>query len=189
LGSGLGLLLAAALALGAAGPEPRCRERSRRVCGADIALYSWRLAEFVDHGPAVPSNGMLEPFDLIAYGGPDNVWIVECGRAADWGGSFTAFQDAIRAASVLVTPVTEGLPASAVPPFFEVEYQSPCLGTVSFGWEGPLVVAGEEVPIGGYPRYENPWTRAEFLDRNLLLHDAETGSSLWQDFETGTGWE
>jgi hypothetical protein len=150
-----------------------------------IALYSWRPAEFVDHGPAVPSNGMLEPFDLIADGGPDNVWIVECGRAADWGGSFTAFQDAIRAASVIVTPVSEGLPASAVPPFFEVEYQSPSLGTVSFGWEGPLMVAGEEVPIRGYPRYENPWTRTEFLDRNLLLHDAETGESLWQEFEKG----
>lgn len=156
-----------------------------RFCDGYIALYSWRVAEFVDHGPAVPTNGMLEPFDLIAYGGPDNVWIVECGRAADWGGSFTDFQNAIRAASVIVTPVTEGLPGSAVPPFFEVEYQSPSLGTVSFSWEGPLLVAGEEVPIRGYPRYENPWTRTEFLDRNLLLHDAETGASLWQEFEKG----
>ncbi len=56
---------------------------------------------------------------------------------------------------------------------------------MSFSWEGPLVVAGEEIPIRGYPRYENPWTRTEFLDRNLLLHDAETGASLWQEFEKG----
>jgi len=150
-----------------------------------IALYSWRPPEFVDHGPTVPTNGMLQPFDLIAHGGPDNVWIVECGRAADWGGSFTDFQDAIRTAGVTVTPVTEGLPASAEPPFFEVEYQSPSLGAVSFGWEDPLVVNGEETPIGDYPRYDNPWTETEFLDKNLLLQDPTTGNRLWQDFERG----
>jgi hypothetical protein len=150
-----------------------------------IALYSWRLAEFVDHGPTVPTNGMLQPFDLIADGGPDNVWIVECGRAADWGGSFTAFQDAIRAASVNVVPVTEGLPISAVPPFFEVEYESPSLGTVSFGWESPLLVADEEIPIRDYPRYDNPWTQTEFLSQDLVLHDRATGAGLLQYFEKG----
>jgi hypothetical protein len=150
-----------------------------------IALYSWRMAEFVDHGSTVPTNGMTKAFDLIADGGPDNVWIVECGRAADWGGSFPAFQEAIRAARVTVTPVTEGLPGSAVPPFFEVEYESPSLGTVSFGWESPLVVAGERIPIRDYPRYDNPWTQTKFLNQDLLLHDAATGASLWQDFEKG----
>jgi hypothetical protein len=150
-----------------------------------IALYSWRLAEFVDHGTEVPKpdEKMDKPFDLIAYGGPDNVWIVECGRAADWGGSFAAFQDAIRTAGVTVTPVTDGLPRGTVPPFFEVEYQSPSLGTVSFSWEGPLVVAGEEIPIRDYPRYHNPWTQTQFLDKDLLLHDPETGAGLRQDFE------
>jgi hypothetical protein len=148
-----------------------------------IALYSWRPAGFVDHGPTVPTNGMVQPFDLIADGGPDNVWIVECGRAADWGGSFTAFQDAIRAASVTVTPVIDGLPGGAIPPLFEVEYQSPSLGTLSFGWESPLVVDGEEIPIGDYPRYDNPWTQTEFLNKDLLLQDPATGNSLWQDFE------
>jgi len=151
-----------------------------------IALYSWRPAEFVDHGPTVPTNGMVEPFDLIAAGGADNVWIVECGRAADWGGSFSDFREAIRSASVTVNPVTEGLSGSAVPPFFEVEYQSPSLGMVSFGWENPLVVAGEEIPIGDYLRYDNPWTQTEFLNKNLLLRDAETRHSLWQNFDRGT---
>ena len=131
---------------------------------------------------------MVQPFDLIAGGGPDNVWIVECGRAADWGGSFSAFQSAIRSAAVTVDPVTEGLPGSAVPPFFAVEYQSPSLGTVSFSWEGPLVVAGEEIPIGAYPRYDNPWTQTDFLSEDLLLYDAETSHGLWHDFERGKRW-
>jgi hypothetical protein len=167
----------------AAGIVPEGNWTFGRFRDGYIALYSWRPAGFVDHGPTVPTNGMVQPFDLIADGGPDNVWIVECGRAADWGGSFTAFQDAIREASITVTPVTEGLPDSAVPPFFEVGYESPRLGMVSFGWESPLVVNGEEIPIGDYPRYDNPWTQTEFLNQDLLLHDPTTRNSLWQDFE------
>jgi len=150
-----------------------------------IALYSWRPAEFVDHGPTVPTNGMVQPFDLIAKGGPDNVWIVECGRAADWGGSFSDFQAAIRSASVSVDPLTVGSPGSTVPPFFEVAYESPSLGAVSFGWDSPLMVAGEEIPIGDYPRYDNPWTQTDFLNKDLLLHDAETHHGLWHSFEKG----
>ena len=42
------------------------------------------------------TNGMIEPFDLRANGGPNNVWIAECGRVAEWG-SFTAFREAIAA--------------------------------------------------------------------------------------------
>jgi hypothetical protein len=140
-------------------------------------LYSWRLAEFVDHGPEVPTNGMALPWDLIAPGGPDNVWIVECGRAADWG-SFEAFQDAVRAAAVTVTPVTAGLPAGAVPPFFSVAYQSPSQGPVEFSWTGPLRVAGQEVPITGYPRMENPWTHIEFGERNAMFYDPVARSGL-----------
>jgi hypothetical protein len=149
-----------------------------------IALYSWRLAEFVDHGPAVPTNGMVAPFDLIADGGPDNVWIVECGRAADWG-SFAAFQSAIRASQVSVNPVTEGLPEEAVPPFFEVSYRSPSLGALSFGWESPLVVDGEEIPISGYPRYDNPWSQVAFQSVDQLIHDWKTDTLLLHNFERG----
>jgi len=147
-----------------------------------LALYSWRPVEFVDHGPTVPTNGMVQPFDLVAEGGADNVWIVECGRAADWG-SFAAFQHAIRSAAVDITAVTEGLPGSAVPPFFEVSYDSPSLGAISFGWEAPLAVAGEEIPIRDYPRYDNPWAQTEFLATDLLVHDAETGAALRHNFE------
>ncbi|MEB2345486.1 MAG: hypothetical protein OZ948_12160 [Deltaproteobacteria bacterium] len=142
-----------------------------------VGLYSWRLAEFVDHGPEVPNDGMTLPWDLVASGGPDNVWIVECGRAADWG-SFQAFRDALRAAPVTVTAATTGLPAGTLPPFFTVSYGSPSQGTVEFAWTGPLVVAGSEVPITGYPRMDNPWVQIPFEERNAFFLDAETGSGL-----------
>jgi hypothetical protein len=142
-----------------------------------VGLYSWRVAEFVDHGPEVPTNGMTLPFDLVATGGPDNVWIVECGRAADWE-SFEAFQEAVRVAPVTVTPVTAGLPAGAVPPFFDVVYQSPSQGELEFSWTGPLVVAGAEMPIADYPRMENPWASIEFGDRNAVFYDRQTSTGL-----------
>jgi len=46
-------------------------------------------------------------------------------------------------------------------------------------------VNGEEIAIGDYPRYDNPWTETEFLDKNLLLKDTTTGNRLRQDFERG----
>jgi hypothetical protein len=148
-----------------------------------IALYSWRIAEFVDHGPSVPTDGMTRPFDLVADGGPDDVWIVECGRAADWG-SFAAFEEAVRSAPVQVTAVADGLPPGAIPPFFEVVYDSPSQGRIEFSWTGPLLVRGQEVPITGYPRWDDPWAHVPFQEKNLYLYDASTGAGLWQDFAT-----
>jgi hypothetical protein len=149
-----------------------------------IALYSWRPAEFVDHGPGVATDGMALPFDLVAEGGPDNVWIVECGREADWG-SFAAFRAAIANASVAVTARTTGLPPKARPPFFDVVYDSPSQGEMAFGWEGPLSVQGVEVPITGYPRYDNPWVQTPFENRNLWVFDAGTRTALGHDFAAG----
>jgi hypothetical protein len=142
-----------------------------------LGLWSWRLAEFVDHGPEVPTNGMARPFDLVAAGGADNVWIVECGRAADWG-SFAAFRAALAAAPISVTPVTTGLPAGAFAPFFEVSYGSPSQGEIAFSWTGPLVVNGQEVAIGDYPRMDNPWTRVPFEEPNAFYLDPATRAGL-----------
>jgi hypothetical protein len=148
-----------------------------------IALYSWRIPEFVDHGPTVATDGMVKPFDLVAAGGSDDVWIVECGDAAR-SGSFADFQDAIRDAAVTVTPVTTGLPLGARAPFFEVAYDSPSQELVTFSWTGPFVVNGTEVPLDGYPRMENPWTSTAFEDQDLALV-SPNGSALYHDFARG----
>jgi hypothetical protein len=81
-------------------------------------------------------------------------------------------------APVTVTPVTAGLPAGAVPPFFDVVYQSPSQGELEFSWTGPLVVAGAEMPIADYPRMENPWASIEFGDRNAVFYDRQTSTGL-----------
>ncbi len=45
-----------------------------------VALYSWREPTWREYDPTVyATRDMVKPFDLVADGGPDNVWIVEVG--------------------------------------------------------------------------------------------------------------
>ena len=61
---------------------------------AYTALWSWRPPTWRVYDPAVnATNGMVQPFDLVAEGGPDNVWIVEVGTR-DEDGDLDAFLDA-----------------------------------------------------------------------------------------------
>lgn len=74
-----------------------------------VALWSSRPAEFVDHDPATtPTNGMTGPFDLVASGGPDDVWITEVGSASE-DGTFHSFVDAIAVSARKRHPRGEGL--------------------------------------------------------------------------------
>jgi hypothetical protein len=131
-----------------------------------IALYSYRPTQWVVYDPAVyATNGMVKPFDLKADGGADNVWIAECGRRADWG-SFDAFRNAVAAATVTVVPRP---PQAGYPQGFDVTYESPSQGTITFGWTGPLTVKGTEVPIAGYARHDNPWAQTTFNTRRATI--------------------
>jgi hypothetical protein len=52
-----------------------------------VALWSWRPAGWREHDPdEVFTNGLQERFELVAWGGPDNVWILEVGRRRAVGG-------------------------------------------------------------------------------------------------------
>ncbi len=51
-----------------------------------VALWSWRPTQWRTHDPAVTfTNGLTQPFDLVAPGGADNVWIGEVGSAERLG--------------------------------------------------------------------------------------------------------
>jgi hypothetical protein len=146
-----------------------------------VALYSYRPTEWIEYDPAVvATNGLTKPFDLRASGGSDNVWIVECGRRAE-SGSFEQFRAAIAAAAVVVAPrpASNGLSGG-----FDVAYDSPSQGGVTFGWEAPLTVGGIEVPLGGYPRRDAPWSRTEYGDATTVV--AVDGYRVELDFAAGT---
>ncbi len=123
-----------------------------------VALYSFRPAKFLTYDPKTQAtDGRLQPFDLRADGGADNVWISEVGREAEWG-SFAAFVDAVSAAKVEVTSRGPGKP-SGERDGFDVAYTSPSRGLVTFGWEAPLVAAGAPIPLQLDGRHESPFGR------------------------------
>jgi hypothetical protein len=137
-----------------------------------VALYSWRPTRYLVYDPSrFATNGMVKPFDLVAEGGADNVWIVECASASDYG-SFSEFRSAIAAASVEVVSRGPGRPGG-ISDGFDVTYVSPSQGPISFGWEAPFVVAGREVVLDRFPRFENPFVAADFGARTLSVEHEE----------------
>jgi hypothetical protein len=146
-----------------------------------VALWSWRPTEWRTHDPAVTfTNGLTEPFDLVAPGGADNVWIAEVGNADRWG-SFDAFVDALAAAPVSVHDRGH---VDGVSQGFDVSYGSPTEGTMAFSWTGPLTVDGAEVPLHGTDRYDNRFGTTGFGDTRVEI--ADDRSRLTVDPTTGT---
>jgi len=72
---------------------------------------------------------------------------------------------------------------NGLPDGFDVEYVSPSQGVMTFGWHAPLTVAGQEVPIADYPRFENPYVEAGFDERRYEI--SAGGYGLLLDFATG----
>lgn len=146
-----------------------------------VGLWSWRMPEWRTYAAdEAYLAGMTEPFDLVASGGADNVWIAEVGSAGD--GSFSEFQERLLAAAVDVME----LPArrDGLPPGFQVTYDSPATGQLSFGQTGPLTVDGQEIPLRHDLRYDNPWAQVPFRSQLYELHDAMGGLTL--DFAEGS---
>ncbi len=147
-----------------------------------VALWSWRAPEWRTHAPGeVHTDGLTEPFDLVAPGGPENVWIATVGSAS-LDGSFDAFQASWRDAEIDVT--TLDATADADPGGFEVRFESPSDGSISFGSDTPLVVDGEAVELRHQRRYDNPWAQTEFQASTYEIADDEGGLTL--DFDAGT---
>ncbi|MEZ5168022.1 MAG: hypothetical protein R2695_16605 [Acidimicrobiales bacterium] len=142
--------------------------------GGYIALWSRRTPSWREYDPAVSAtDGMVEPFDLVAEGGADNVWLVEVGTEVD--SSFDEFVAAVTAAD----PEVEGDGPAAT-----VRWTSPSAGEISFGWDAPLVVAGAEQPVGDFPRHDSPWGT---IDRLATTYRLAIGDQVLElDFDEGT---
>ncbi len=115
------------------------REEDHWTCGRKgdgyVALYSQNPTAWAEDSDV----------ELDAEG-DTNVWIVELGSAEE-SGSFDAFVDAVTAADVEIDE--------------QVQYASPSLGAITVGWEGPMMVAGEEVDLGPFPRWQNDHAQVE----------------------------
>ena len=142
--------------------------------GGYIALWSWRTPTWREYDPTVNSTrGMTKPFDLVAEGGPDNVWIVEVG--SDDGGPLDDFVNAVTAIEPSVVRDDAG---------FTVSWTSPSSGIVDYSSTGVFLVEGVEYPTSDHPRHESPWGGVDHLSKQYNL---TAGSSTWAcDFDTMT---
>jgi hypothetical protein len=141
-----------------------------------VALWSWRPTEWRTHDPSVTfTNGLTEPFDLVAPGGADNVWIAEVGSAARWG-SFDAFVAEVSASPVSVRDL--GADAAGVSRGFDVSYRSPTEGTMTFSWTGPLTVDGVAVPLHGADRFRNRFGTTALGDTTMDIADGPARLTL-----------
>ena len=95
---------------------------------------------------------------------PDNVWLLEMGRCTDWG-DFAAFVEAVAASVVRC----DGL---------HVHYESPSVGLVTFGWTGPLQIAGQDIALHSYPRFDNAYCQCSFTDPAVHIQRGEQTLTL-----------
>ncbi|MEQ1700833.1 MAG: hypothetical protein ABMA25_12035 [Ilumatobacteraceae bacterium] len=142
--------------------------------GGHIALWSWRTATFTANEAGVPARTFTKPYDLIADGGPDNVWLVEVGNDED-DGDLDAFITSITASEPVVEQTADG---------FQVAWTSPSSGTLEFSSTGAFVVAGEEQPLGEHPRHEGPWGT---IEHESMVHELTNDANSWAlDFDAAT---
>ncbi len=120
-----------------------------------VALWSWRPTEWRSHDPAVTfTNGLTQPFDLVAPGGADNVWVTEVGDAGAVGVVRRLRRGRRPRSAVDVTDL--GDTAEGTSRGFEVTYASPSQGEMAFSWTGPLTVDGTEVALHGTGPHRQP---------------------------------
>ncbi len=164
-----------------------------------VALWSARPTTWRKYTKGEFTAGLTGHFDLVAHGGPDNVWITEVAQKTDYaaatggGKPFDAFVDAVTASKPQVlAPYT--CPANAKCPAdpsggARVLYQSPSQGLITFGWSPhskakrlrPLKVDGQRQDLHPIAlRWDAPYAKALF---NTGRYQAELGTAtLTLDF-------
>jgi hypothetical protein len=77
------------------------------------------------------------------------------GRAA-LDGDFAQFQEKVLRLEVIFNHL-------------EVQCQTLRGETLAFGWRGPLLRDGKEVPLAGFPHYLNPYTAADLPCKEMEI--------------------
>jgi len=127
---------------------------------AYVALYSANPV-------AWSTDPTSQDYELIADG-RENVWIVELGSSDEFA-DFDAFETAVTTATLTVNGTA-------------VDYDSPSVGQVEVGWDGPMTVAATDVDLGPFERWETPYGSQNFGDdRTILEFD---GMKLDLDFDS-----
>jgi hypothetical protein len=124
--------------------------------------YRWQEAPGEDCNREIISNSA------------QNIWICELGRR-ETDGEFEEFVQRIRTAKLLFAGS-------------DVQYHSPSQGRLKFGWTGPLLQEGREIPLKDYRRYSNPYVTADFPADRVQVRCEDLSLELdWQSLERKVG--
>jgi len=102
------------------------------------------LALIAVNGMQIADSGRAAYRELRSEG-LENVWLCQIGRAA-LDGDFASFQQKVLAAPLHV----DGQ---------QVRWETIRGEVLTFGWEAPLTVNGEEQPLHGFLHFDNPFTQ------------------------------
>jgi hypothetical protein len=139
-----------------------------------IALWSWRKPTWREYDPTkLATNGMTKPFDLVAEGGPDNVWVVEVGEKSD--GAFLPWKQRVTATEPAVERNERG---------FTVRWASPSSGDIGFGSTGDFTVKGQAQQIADFPRHASRFGTVDRLAKTYTV--ASDSARLQLDFDRRT---
>jgi hypothetical protein len=130
-----------------------------RVGDGYLALTAANGLEWVKHAP----DGYRE---LRSYGA-QNIWLCQMGRAAQ-DGTFAQFQEQVRAMRL------DWGDGSVTCETLRGEH-------LSFGWQGPLTVNGQEQALAGFKHVENPYCTAEFPASSMEIEFQGTAMRLSLD--------
>ncbi|MBN1641287.1 MAG: hypothetical protein JXA09_08625 [Anaerolineae bacterium] len=128
-----------------------------RVGAGYVGVYSQGGLRIGDQGPYAGRELLCDA--------PENTWLVECGRQADWG-SFDAFVTALSAAEVTSAEDT-------------IAYLSPSIGRLVTGWDIDPTVEGQAIQLHGYPLVESPWAFSRFGSGEMTIRYGEETYELW----------
>jgi hypothetical protein len=128
-----------------------------RVGDGYVGIYSAQ-------GMAFGDEGQYAGRELVCHA-RENTWLVECGRAADWG-SFDAFVAALKGAEI--THAEDAL-----------TYVSPSVGQFVTGWDVQPTVEGDPIQLSGYPLVDSEWAHADFGSGEMVIRYEGNRYDLW----------
>jgi len=135
-----------------------------------VALYSARPARWKRTGPFADRE--------LWASGWRNVWVCQVGNEAE-DGSFADFVAAVSSAPIRA----QGQGYTRHGARLDVVYEAPGLGQLDVAWRGTPTLDGRPLPVGGFPRFDNPYARMDRFDDALEVRFA--GAVLRHDYAAG----
>lgn len=128
-----------------------------RVNRGYVGIYS-------QHHIIVGNYGQYAGRELICYA-PENTWIVECGREAEWG----FFNNFVRTLKDTRIEEDKGV----------LIYFSPSIGKFVTGWEVVPTVNDIPIQIYEYPLVDSAWAHSDFGSGKMVLHYGDERKEIW----------